>query len=139
MIDCSAIAGYNYVVMAGDTRLTDGSDAIESRFVPTVRKLDDRVLVSGGGCQADSITFTRRLAQQMEVPRLFHPRPPILKIPWRLTRVIGIQNGPQSAHLSAFPCQIGPQDALWKAILPLLHEYDDRGIGSRWRRCALLL
>jgi 20S proteasome subunit beta 6 len=67
MIQCVAIAGDNFVVMAGDTRLTDGSYAIESRFVPTVRELNDRVLISGGGCEADSITFTRRLFQQMEV------------------------------------------------------------------------
>jgi len=53
--------------MAGDTRLTDGSYGINTRYAPKVWDVGDRVILAGNGFQADADTLAKRIAQRIEV------------------------------------------------------------------------
>jgi len=53
--------------MAGDTRLTDGSYGINTRYAPKVWDIGDRVILAGNGFQADADTLAKRIAQRIEV------------------------------------------------------------------------
>jgi 20S proteasome subunit beta 6 len=70
-LDCSsnliAIAGEDFAVIAGDTRLTDGSYGINTRYAPKVFEVGDDIVITANGYSADGDTLVKRIAQKIEV------------------------------------------------------------------------
>jgi len=66
--DCiAAIAGDDFVVIAGDTRLTDGQYGINTRYAPKVWDVGDNIVLTANGYMADADTLAKRIAQKIEV------------------------------------------------------------------------
>ena len=65
----SAIAGEDFVVIAGDTRLTDGQYGINTRYAPKVWDVGDNIVVTANGYSADADTLAKRIAQKIEVTK----------------------------------------------------------------------
>ena len=59
--------------MAGDTRMTDGSYGINTRYAPKVWDVGDNIVITANGYSADCDTLAKRLAQKIEVTS--HPSP----------------------------------------------------------------
>ena len=55
-----AIAGKDYVVVGGDTRLTQGYEIL-SRNVSRVHELTQKCVLGSGGCWTDMVTLNRLL------------------------------------------------------------------------------
>jgi singapore isolate B (sub-type 7) whole genome shotgun sequence assembly, scaffold_0 len=55
-----AIAGKDYVVLGGDTRLTQGYEIL-SRNVSRVHELTQKCVLGSGGCWTDMVTLNRLL------------------------------------------------------------------------------
>ena len=55
-----AIAGKDYVVLGGDTRLTQGYEIL-SRNVSRVHALTQKCVLGSGGCWTDMVTLNRLL------------------------------------------------------------------------------
>ena len=55
-----AIAGKDYVVLGGDTRLTQGYEIL-SRNVSRVHVLTQKCVLGSGGCWTDMVTLNRLL------------------------------------------------------------------------------
>ena len=55
-----AIAGKDYVVLGGDTRLTQGYEIL-SRNVSRVHELTQKCVFGSGGCWTDMVTLNRLL------------------------------------------------------------------------------
>ncbi|RKO99696.1 hypothetical protein CXG81DRAFT_27560 [Caulochytrium protostelioides] len=60
-----AIAGDDYVIVAGDTRQSEGY-SINTRYCPKVFKLDNNCVLATGGMAADGQNLVRRLKQSIE-------------------------------------------------------------------------
>ncbi|KAI9209869.1 nucleophile aminohydrolase [Polychytrium aggregatum] len=67
------IAGEDFVVLAGDTRNSEGY-SINTRFSPKVHALSNQSVLAIGGMQADSIALLKRLGQQLEWYRHQHDK-----------------------------------------------------------------
>lgn len=55
-----AIAGKDYVVLGGDTRLTQGYEIL-GRNVSRVHELTQKCVLGSGGCWTDMVTLNRLL------------------------------------------------------------------------------
>ena len=55
-----AIGGKDYVVLGGDTRLTQGYEIL-SRNVSRVHELTQKCVLGSGGCWTDMVTLNRLL------------------------------------------------------------------------------
>lgn len=62
-----AIAGDDFAVIAGDTRLTDGQYGINTRYAPKVWDVGDNIVITANGYSADGDTLVKRIAQKIEV------------------------------------------------------------------------
>jgi len=62
-----AIAGEDFAVIAGDTRLTDGQYGINTRYAPKVWEVGDNIVISANGYSADGDTLVKRITQRIEV------------------------------------------------------------------------
>jgi 20S proteasome subunit beta 6 len=67
LIDYLAIAGEDFAVIAGDTRLTDGSYGINTRYAPKIWDVGDGILMTASGYSADADMLVKRVAQRIEV------------------------------------------------------------------------
>ncbi|KAG9389832.1 Proteasome subunit alpha/beta [Carpediemonas membranifera] len=56
-----AVAGEDFVIIAGDTRLTQNSYCIASRNVSKVAKITDNIFIASAGMQADIFTLQKNL------------------------------------------------------------------------------
>jgi len=63
-----AIAGEDFAVIAGDTRLTDGQYGINTRYAPKVWDVGDNIVITANGYSADGDTLVKRISQKIEVP-----------------------------------------------------------------------
>lgn len=61
-----AIAGADYVVIGGDTRLSSGF-SIHTRHQNKLFKLNDTTVLGCSGCWCDTLTLTRVLASRMQM------------------------------------------------------------------------
>ena len=68
----TAIAGEDFAVVAGDTRLTDGSYGINTRYAPKVWDVGDDIVITANGYSADGDTLVKRIAQKIEVSSSLH-------------------------------------------------------------------
>ena len=68
----AAIAGENFVVIASDTRLTDGGYGILSRAQPKLFNLTDDIVLGATGCWADILTLTRLLGARIKIFKYTH-------------------------------------------------------------------
>ena len=68
----AAIAGDNFVVIASDTRLTDGGYGILSRGLPKLFNLTDNIVLGATGCWADILTLTRLLGARIKIFKYTH-------------------------------------------------------------------
>ncbi|EGG16572.1 proteasome subunit beta type 1 [Cavenderia fasciculata] len=60
-----AVAGSNYCIVAGDTRMSDGGYGIQTRHYTKVFKLTDKCVIATSGMQADTIALRKRLDTQL--------------------------------------------------------------------------
>lgn len=63
----AAIAGDDFVVIASDTRLTNGSYGIMSREQSKLFKLSDKIVLAATGCWADVLTLTKLMEARIQV------------------------------------------------------------------------
>jgi len=68
----AAIAGENFVVIASDTRLTDGGYGILSRGQPKLFNLTDGIVLGATGCWADIGTLTRLIGARIKIFKYTH-------------------------------------------------------------------
>jgi len=66
-----AVAGKDYVVVAGDTRMSDGY-SILSRDVPKLFKLTPQTILASAGMQADAVTLRKVLSWKIIMYRHKH-------------------------------------------------------------------
>ena len=68
----AAIAGDDFVVVASDTRLTDGGYGILSRNLPKLFNLTDGIVLGATGCWADVLTLTRLIGARIKIFKYTH-------------------------------------------------------------------
>jgi 20S proteasome alpha/beta subunit len=68
-----AIAGEDFAVIAGDTRLTDGQYGINTRYAPKVWDVGDNIVITANGYSADGDTLVKRISQKIEVLQSHSP------------------------------------------------------------------
>ncbi|KAI8819373.1 nucleophile aminohydrolase [Fimicolochytrium jonesii] len=68
-----AVAGDDFVVVAGDTRQSEGY-SINSRYVPKVFHLSNDCVLATGGMYADAVTLVKTLEQRLEWYRHAHDK-----------------------------------------------------------------
>jgi len=69
-----AVAGDDFVVVASDTRLTDGRYGILSRNCSKVFKLTDSTLLASCGCWADVLMLTKLINARIQIYKYTHNR-----------------------------------------------------------------
>ena len=69
-----AVAGEDFVVVASDTRLTDGRYGILSRQVPKMFQLTDDTVLAACGCWADVLTLTKLVNARLQIYKYTHNR-----------------------------------------------------------------
>jgi len=68
-----AVAGKDFVVVAGDTRMSSGYN-ITSRYVPKLHELTNQCVLASAGMQADAITLRKVLTARLTQYRQKHGR-----------------------------------------------------------------
>ena len=67
-----AIAGEDFVLVASDTRLTDGGYGILSRTQPKLFNLTDGMCLAATGCWADVLTLTKQMKARIQMFKYTH-------------------------------------------------------------------
>ena len=63
----AAIAGDDFVIIASDTRLTNGGYGIVSRNQTKLFPLGDKMVLGATGCWADVLTLTKLVEARIQV------------------------------------------------------------------------
>ena len=69
-----AAAGEDFVVVASDTRLTDGRYGILSRNISKMFQLTDESVLAACGCWADVLTLTKLINARIQIFKYNHNR-----------------------------------------------------------------
>ena len=69
-----AVAGEDFVVVASDTRLTNGGYGILSRNVSKMFQLTDESVLAACGCWADVLTLTKLINARIQMYKYNHNR-----------------------------------------------------------------
>ena len=69
-----AVAGEDFVIVASDTRLTNGGYGILSRNISKMFQLTDESVLAACGCWADVLTLTKLLNARIQVYKYTHNR-----------------------------------------------------------------
>ena len=69
-----AVAGEDFVVIASDTRLTNGGFGILSRQIPKMFQLTDESVLAACGCWADVLTLTKLINARIQMYKYTHNR-----------------------------------------------------------------
>jgi len=69
-----AVAGEDFVVVASDTRLTDGGYGILSRNIPKMFTLTDESVLAACGCWGDVLTLTKLVNARIKMYKYNHNR-----------------------------------------------------------------
>ena len=69
-----AVAGEDFVVVASDTRLTDGRYGILSRNISKMFQLTDESVLAACGCWADVLTLTKLINARIQIFKYNHNR-----------------------------------------------------------------
>lgn len=70
----AAIAGDDFVIIASDTRLTNGGYGIMSRNQSKLFQLSDKIVLGATGCWADVLTLTKLMEARIQVLMLVFSR-----------------------------------------------------------------
>ena len=69
-----AVAGEDFVVVASDTRLTNGGFGILSRNISKMFQLTDESVLAACGCWADVLTLTKLINARIQMYKYSHNR-----------------------------------------------------------------